>query len=161
MTTPTIFSSNYTGANPGDYLKAKIDRSGANRAEYFTATIPATTTTGNIVGLVPFRKGAKFVQGASQFYVADLDTATGITLDIGYVYQDNDTATNVNDADAFASAITTAQSGGLITFDEFAGLSWVATADGWIAATTGGASTTTAGAIQGQAVLSYDNTVLA
>lgn len=156
MTTPTIFSSNYTGANPGDYLNAKVDRSGAMREEYFTATIPANTTSGTVVGLVPFRRGASFIQGASQFYIADLDTATSVTFDIGYIYQDNDTTTNVDDANAFASALTTAQSGGLITFDEFAGLSWVATADGWIALTTGGGTTTTAGAVQGQAVMSYD-----
>lgn len=161
MTTPNIFSTNYTGANPGDYLKAKCDRSGATRMEYFTATIPATTTTSTVVGLVPFRKGARFVQGACQFYIADLDTATNVTFDIGYVYQDNDTATNVNDPDAFASALTTAQTGGLITFDEFAGLSWVATADGWIALTTGGGSTTVAGAVQGQAVLAYDSNIVA
>lgn len=156
MTTPSIFSSNYTGANPGDYLRAKIDRSGSPRVEYFTASIPASTASGTNVGLVPFRKGARFVQGASQFYIADLDTATSVTLNIGYVYQDNDTTTNIDDVDAFASALTTPQSGGLITFDEFAGLSWVATADGWIVAQTGGASTTTTGAIQGQAVLVYD-----
>lgn len=159
MTTPNIFSTQYTGANPGDYLNAKVDRSGANRTEYFTVSIPAATTAGTVVGLVPFRRGARFNQGSSQFYVADLDTATTVTLDFGYIYQDNDTTTNVNDTDAFASAVTTAQAGGLITFDEFAGLSWVATADGWIAATTGGTTTTT-GSLQGQAVMSYDSKVV-
>lgn len=153
MTTPSIVSSKYAGTS-ADFLKAKIDRSGACRNEYFTVTVPGSTSTSTVIGLVPFRKGARFVQGASQLYTADLDTGTDVTIDIGYVYDDNVTYTN--DPDAFASALTTAQTGGLITFDEFAGLSWQADGDGWIAITTGGGSTTTSGAIKGQIVLAYD-----
>lgn len=156
MTTPTVYPTKYT-ATSADFNRAKIDRSGATRVEYVSVSVPSSTAASTVVGLVPFRKGARFVQGASQLYTADLDTGTSVTLDIGYVYDDNTTYTN--DPDAFASAITTAQTGGLISFDEFAGLSWVAAADGWIAVTTGGGSTTTTGAIQGQVVLAYDGLV--
>lgn len=153
MTTPSIVPTKRAG-DDSDYRAAKVDRSGALRMEYVTVTVPASTGTSTVIGLVPFKKGARFVQGASQLYVADLDTGTDVTLDIGFVYDDDTTYTN--DPNAFASAITTAQSGGLITFDEFAGLSFEAEADGWIVVTTGGGATTTEGAIQGQIVLAYD-----
>lgn len=160
MTTPTVVSTNYQN-DGNDFLKAKVDRSGAPRTEYVTATIPDSSTTGTTAGLVPFRKGARLVYGATQLAVEDLDTATSVTLNVGYIYADNDTVTNVNDVDAFATLSTAPQAGGLITLDEVAGLEWVATADGWIIAETAGATTTTEGAVYGQVTLAYDNTVLA
>jgi len=149
----TLVSSRYAGTDL-DFLKAKVDRSGANRAEYFTLSVTSGSTVGTLLKLVPFQKGARFIQGASQFHVADLTTAASLTLDFGYTY--NSTALT-SDPDAFATALTTGQAGGLITFDEHAGLDWVATADGWITATVGGGPTSTTGALKGQAVLSYDS----
>ncbi|MDP9195209.1 MAG: hypothetical protein M3O22_00295 [Pseudomonadota bacterium] len=152
MTTPSIVPTKYAG-DDGDFLIAKIDRSGALRMEYVSVSVPSGTATSTVVGLVPFRKGARFIQGATQLYVENIGDGS-FTFNVGYVYDDNTTYTN--DDDAFASALTTGQAGGLITFDEHAGLSWVADADGWIVATTGGSTTDNTGVIKGQACLAYD-----
>jgi hypothetical protein len=102
--------------------------------------------------LVPFTKGFSLSQGATQLYTADIGDGSS-TVDIGYTYEDS---ANTSDPDAFASAITTTRTGGLITFDEFAGLSWVAVGNGWITMTIGGSTTDASGAIQGQIVGTYD-----
>jgi hypothetical protein len=155
MTDPSAVSSRYAGTD-ADFLNTKVDRSGALRMEYFTATIADAASVGTQIGLVPFQKGARFVQGASTFHVTDIDTGTNVTLNLGYVYDDN--SNNTNDSNAFATLVTSGQAGGLITFDEHAGLVWEATAPGWIVAEIAGGAVTTAGTIKGQAVLSYDAT---
>ncbi len=152
MTTPSIVPTKYAGTDL-DFLKAKIDRSGAVRMEYFSVTIPSGTAAGTVVGLVPFRKGARLVYAATQGHIENIGDGS-FTFNVGYVYDDNTTYTN--DDDAFASALTTGQSGGLITFDEHAGLSWVAEADGWYALTTGGSTTDASGAAKGQICSAYD-----
>lgn len=152
MATPSIYPTQYSGTDR-DYLHTKVDRDGCTRLQYVTVSVPAGTTSGTVVGLAPFNAGFRLSYG-SKLHVEDLDTASSVTLDIGYIYDDTATYTGV--ADAFASDITTAQAGGLITFDEAAGLSFVAEANGWIVVTTGGASTGTTGAISGQLLGCYD-----
>ena len=153
MTDPNTVPTKYAG-DDSDYPRAPARKDGSLGMTYVSVTVAAATASGQIIGLVPVRKGARLVQGATQLYVADLDTGTDVTLDIGFIYDDNTTYTN--DPNAFASALTTAQTGGLITFDEQAGLSYEAEADGWIAVTLGGGQpTTTEGAISGQIVLAY------
>src|SRR5574343_356257 len=125
---PSIVSSNFLGTAV-DFKSCKVDRDGCFRGQYFTATMPASTATSTVVGLVPFNKGFRLAQGATHLHITDLDASTNVTFDIGYVYEDS---AYTSDADAFASALTTAQTGGLITFDEHAGLGWVAEANGWI-----------------------------
>lgn len=154
MTTPTYVSSKYA-ADDSAFLKCKVDRSGAVRHEYFTCSITAATTSDTVVGLVPFQKGARFNWGASTIHVTDMDTDSDLTLDVGYVYDDNSTYTN--DPDAFASQVTTGQAGGIITMDEHAGLSFQAEANGWIALTIGvGGTSYTTIVIKGQIALAYD-----
>lgn len=153
MTTPAVVPTKYAG-DDGDYLIAKIDRSGALRSETVSVTVPDASSVGTVVGLVPFRKGARFNYGASSIYAADLDTATSVTLNVGYVYDDNTTYTN--DDDAFATLSTAAQAGGFVTFDEVAGFDFDAEADGWIAVTIAGGATTTEGDIDAQIALTYD-----
>lgn len=153
MTTPTIYPTKYAG-DSGDYLIAKADMSGAMRQETHAVSVAAATATTTVIGLVPFRKGARFGYD-STIHVADLDTGTDVTLDIGYVYSDDTTYTN--DPNAFASAVTTAQAGGFVTFDEVTGMTFEAEADGWIAVTVGGGATTTLGNITSQINLTYDN----
>lgn len=152
MTTPTILPTGWAGTD-ADYLKTKVDHEGSLRMQYTTVSVPSASTAGTIIGLAPFNKGFRLSYG-TQLYTADLDTATNVTLDIGYVYKTGSSGTD--DPDAFASALTTAQSGGLITFDEFAGLSWVAADDGWIAVTLAAGPTSTTGSIQSQIVGCYD-----
>lgn len=154
MTTPTYVSSKYA-ADDSAYLKCKVDRSGAARAEYFSTSVTAAAASGVIIGLVPFQKGARFVFGASQIHVTDMDTDSDLTLDVGFVYDDNTTYTN--DEDAFASQLTTGQAGGLCTLDEHAGLSFQAEANGWISMTIGvGGTSYTTIIVKGQIVLAYD-----
>lgn len=148
---PSIVPTGYA-AGPTDFLKAKIDRSGAVRQQYTTVTVPSGTTTTTVVGLVPFRKGFSLCHGGTQLYVANIGDGSS-TLDIGYTYEDS---ANTSDPDAFASAITSSQAGGLITLDEFAGLTWSAVGDGWITVTIGGSTTDASGAIQGQVASTYD-----
>lgn len=152
MTTPAVLPTGFDGTST-DYLKCKVDRDGCNRTQYTTVTVADAATVGTTYGLVPFNKGFRLTYG-SQLYVSDLDTASTVTLNIGYSYKTGSTATD--DPDAFASAVTTAQSGGLITFDEHAGLSWVAEDDGWISVAIAAGPTTEAGTISGQLVGCYD-----
>ncbi len=158
MTLPTLYPTGYDGTDK-DFLKCPIDRSGADRTTPFSVTIPDATTTGVIAGVIPFRAGARFSYGGSQFATEDLDTTTVATVDIGYVYNDADTVSNISDPDAFASGLSVSAAG-LLTLDEPVGLEFQATADGWIVITTGGATTTTAGDIYGQVCMFY-NTNLA
>lgn len=152
MTTPSIVPTKYA-ATVTDFLKAKIDRSGALRTEYVTVSVPSGTTASTVIGLVPFRKGARFVRGASSVYLENIGDGS-FTADIGYVYDDNTTYTNV--PKAFADADTAGRTGGYATLSALAGLSWVAAADGWIAVTTGGSTTDATATIQAQVTLAYD-----
>lgn len=152
MTTPSIVPTKWVGTDL-DYLHCKVERDGAMREQYTTVSVPSGTTTTTIVGLVPFQKGFRLGYGATQLYIANIGDGS-FTFDVGYVYKTGSTGTD--DPDAFASALTTGQAGGLIVLDEFAGLSWVAQDDGWIAITTGGTTTDATGSIQGQVVGCYD-----
>lgn len=152
MTAPNLYPAKYTGTST-DYLLCKADRGGPQRMEAVTASVTATSTTNTIVGLVPFRKGAMF-DYSSTIYVADLDTGTTITWNIGYIYDDNVTYTN--DQDAFASALTTGQAAGFVTFDEPTGMTWRSEGDGWIAMTLASGPSTTAGNVTAQITLVYD-----
>lgn len=157
MTTPSIVPTKYSGTST-DFLKAKCDREGALRTEAFSISIPSGTASGTVIGLVPFRKGARFICHASGVNITDVDTSTNVTASIGYVYDDNVTYTNA--PAAFVSASTTPQTGGTIALNGLAtSYTFVAAADGWIALTTGGGSTTTTGTIVGQITLAYDGLV--
>ena len=140
MTTPSIVPTGYAGDST-DFLHAKMDRSGAMRIVTGTVSVPAATATDTIIGLVPFRKGAKFGYG-SRVYVGDMDTSTNVTVDLGYIYDDNVTYTNV--LGAFVAASTAPQAGGMMEMTAVAGMTWTAAADGWITTQVNAATTTTA-----------------
>jgi hypothetical protein len=148
---PDIVNANYAG-DATDFKRCKQDRSGAIRREYFSVTIPISTTTGKYVGLVPFNKGARLGLGVP--YIADVGDGS-FTFDIGVLYYDSTLGTT--NATAFASALTTGQTGGLITLDEHAYLDILTETDGWIVLKTGGSTTDAAGVIKGHASVSYDN----
>ena len=151
MTTPSIVPTGYAGDST-DFLHAKMDRSGAMRIVTGTVSVPAGTATDTIIGLVPFRKGAKFGYG-SRVYVGDMDTSTNVTADIGYVYDDNVTYTNV--FNAFVSASTAPQTGGMMEMTSVAGMTWTAAADGWFTAQNNATTTTTA-SLTFSIVIAYD-----
>jgi len=152
MTTPDVFPSDQDTVNP--FLKAPSGPHDGPRVVVRTATVPDTSTTGTIVGLVPFRRGARLQYG-SALAVDDLDTGTDVTLDWGFVYDANDTVTNINDTNAFAAAAATAQAGGVLRPTAVAGATFEATADGWITVTTGGVSTNNPGDITFNGTISY------
>lgn len=152
MTTPTVAPTKYSKTDL-DYNIAKVDKSGATRLQVGSVTVPSATGTSTVIGLVPFRKGASLVRGATSIHFANIGDGS-FTADIGYVYDDNVTYTN--DADAFAAADTAGRTGGYATLGATAGLTWVAEADGWIAVTTGGSATDAEGAITFQVSLNYN-----
>jgi hypothetical protein len=129
MTLPNIVPSQYA-ATTGDFLKVKADRSGATRLFRGSVSVPSGTESGQIVGLIPFNKGASFRIGDKDVYCGNFGAAT-TTVSLGYIYDES--ATYTNDVDAWASAATAPQSGGFVTVDETEGLNFVAAADGWVA----------------------------
>lgn len=128
MTTPTVLPTEYAGTAT-DFLKVKVDKSGAARTYSGAVSVPSGTAADAYVGLVPFNKGARFTIADTSVYCGNFGAGT-TTVNLGYVYDDNVTYTN--DVDAWASLSAAAQSGGFITVDEKEGLSFVAAANGWI-----------------------------
>lgn len=152
MTTyPDNVPTGYAGDDT-DFLKVKRDPSGALRLQYKVITVGDASTAGTTFGLVPFQKGFRLSYGGTKLYVDDLDTATNVTINYGYLYETDTTS----DADAFGSAITTGQAAGFVTFDEEEGMSWVATDNGWIVAALAAGPTSTEGTIEAQIVGCYD-----
>jgi cyanate permease len=127
MTTIAIVPTGYKNDST-DYLRVKCDRSGAVRNVAGTVSVPSGTTANSYVGLVPFRKGARFVIGDKSVHCGNFGAGT-TTVNLGVVYADSTT----DDPDAFASLSTAAQSGGFITVDEIEGMTLTTPTDGWLA----------------------------
>lgn len=151
MTQPSIIPTGYAG-DYTDYLKAKVDHSGAVRREANTVSIPATTATDAIIGLFPFQAGMSF-SGLPAIYTADIDSSTNVTIDIGVVYAD--TVEGTDDLDAYVSASTAPQSGGFVAPDEIAWLTLVTTGKGWVTVQVNAATTTT-GSLTWNIPIAYD-----
>lgn len=145
MTTPNYIADGYSSATDAVYQApgGQGDRFQPVRS---TVTVPDNTTAGTLFGMMPFRQGAR-VPYYSKVTTTDLDTATNVTLSVGYVYLDNDTTTNINDVDAFVAASTTGQTGGVISFSAIAGASFTATADGWLVVEVTGGPVSTEGTL--------------
>lgn len=149
---PTGFQGDYT-----DFFNTKVARDGNVSRSQGSVSIPAATTTGVIVGLVPFNAGFSFA-GLPAIHCADLDTASSVTLDIGIAYQS--TTAGTDDLDAFVSLSTAPQAGGYVSPDEVEWLTLVTTGNGWVAARTAGATTGTTGSITFNIPSAYDQPVL-
>lgn len=131
MTSVNIYPTGFQGTDL-DYLNApQVDRSGAMRIYTNTISVPDTTSSGSIIGLMPFNKGARLGYGSVVAF-GDFDTASNVTANVGWVYDDNDTTTNINDVDGFIAASTAPQAGGLAEFSAVAGVNFEATANGWV-----------------------------
>lgn len=152
MTTPTILANGYSNAET-DVNLAPSGQGDGPRLVVRTAVVSDNATEGTTYGLIPFLKGASVDYG-SKLITSDLDTTTNVTWNLGYVYLDNDTTTNINDTDAFISAVS-GQAASVISFDEVAGATWVATAPGWITATLAAGPVTTAGTVTFNGIISY------
>jgi hypothetical protein len=154
MTLPTIYPANFSGTTT-DFTKAKVERSGAMRASVFTVTVPTTTASATVIGLVPVQKGARLVLPACRI-TADSLGSNSETTKVGIVY--DDTTNNTSSPAVYvATGDTTVQAGGtytLLTTD--AADSYVCTGNGWVAITTEAAATTAQGTIHGVITITYD-----
>ncbi len=152
MTLPIYFANGYSDGTL-DVNLAPSGQGDGPRMVVRTAAIADNATAGSTYGLVPFQKGMTVSYG-SKLITADLDTASNVTWDLGYIYLDNDTTTNINDTDAFISA-GSGQAAGVLSFDEVSGATFVATAAGWVIATLAAGPVTTAGDITFNGTISY------
>jgi len=151
MTTPAIVSTKYTGTS-ADYRLCKAQREGQETMEYAVANVPISTANGTIVGLVPFRAGARFNYNS---VIRNNAFGTGATASLGYVYDDN--VNNVNNQTAFTPAVSVATAGALVGGANVdAGMGWKATGDGWIVATMAGTVPANAGIFTAQITMTYD-----
>ncbi len=154
MTLPTIYPSGFNGTVT-DFNKCKVDRSGALRSSNFLVTVPTTTASATVIGLVPVRKGARLHLPACRVTVDALGSNSE-THEIGIVYSDTTNNTSVP-AKYLATGGTDLQAGGLITLlATDAADSYVVTGDGWVAVTTQVAATTTQGTYHGVLAITYD-----
>lgn len=147
---PSIVPTGYAG-DATDFLKAKVDRSGATRLITGSVTIPASTVTATIVGLFPFQAGFKLSYGSWIYSAAQ---GSSVTLALGYYYQDSTLTSNTA---GYLAASSTAASGGILTpLAVVAGAKVDLTAPGWVVALTGGATTSGPADITFNCLFSYD-----
>lgn len=152
---PTGFQGDYT-----DFFNTKVARDGNVSRSQGSVTIPASSTTGTLVGLFPFNSGFSFSGlGGFNLHVADLDTASSVTLNWGIAYQDTATA-GADDPDMITTLSTAPQAGGFVAPDEIDWMTYVSTGNGWVVVQTAGATTTTAGAATFNIPFCYDQPVL-
>lgn len=153
MTLPTIVDTQYDAAVT-DFLKVKSDRSGSQRLYDGQISIPAATAALTTVGLIPFNKGAQFHIDPTSIYLDDIDTATTVTVSVGYIYNDN--TNNTNNLTAFTTTSTVGQTAGFVVPNNPLGLTFRATADGWVVLQLLTGPTTTTGNVTFQIAGAYD-----
>lgn len=154
MTTPSVLPPNFDGTDT-DFSKTQgVDRRGAARIQQNTVTIPAATAANEYVGLIPFNKGARFNIQDKSVYVESIDSTASVTLNLGYVYDDD--ATFTNNPTAWVAGDDSGQAGGFLTITNEDGIVFVAEADGWLAAQILTAATDTEADITFNIVQAYD-----
>lgn len=150
MATPDLFSDVADNA-----FVAKSEPQGV-LAQKAIVTIPAAQAADSIAGMIRFQEGFNLVSLA--IVSEDLDSATNVTLDVGYVY---DSASLTDDEDAFFDGIDIVQDAGSVVWPIADGLltgtGFVSEGDGYISVSTKGAVTTDEGDITLQATFTYDN----
>lgn len=148
---PTGFAGDYT-----DFLKVKADRSGAARRSSGSVSIPGSTAATSTIGLIPFNSGFSFADlSGYNFYVADLDSGTTVTISIGVQYQN--TTAGTDNLTLVTNASTAGQAGGYIA--PTAAALWqdyVTTGNGWIVASITAGPTTTTGSLTFNVLGVYD-----
>ena len=154
MTLPTVVPPKYN-ATVSDFLIVKADKSGAARMEPFISSVGAAAAIGTVIGLVPFRKGARLVQEASYVQVGAAAAGAATTASIGVIYNDN--VTYANNATLYATGVTLNTANARVaTTSSVANVDYTTLDDGWFVITTAGAITVNAMTLHGQIVLSYD-----
>jgi hypothetical protein len=162
---PSGYALDYT-----DFLRTKVDREGTPRLITGTVSVTSATSIGSYIGLAPFNKGAKLMVGASQIYTPILDTGTGLTMSVGYLYNDSSSAgaNAASNSSAYSSSDSRGQTGGYISLTNstagstgatLLGLTGTLQGDGWFVIQTGTGSTPTnqaAASISFQLAVAYD-----
>lgn len=150
MVQPTIFSD--VASNP---FQAKSEPQ-AVIPQKAIATIPAATAADTIIGMIRFQKG--FSLTGLALVSDDLDSATNVLVDVGYVYDDNTSLTD--DPNAFFDGLDIAQDAGSVVWPIadglLTGISFVAGGDGYLSVQITDAPTTTTGDITLIAQFTYD-----
>lgn len=154
LTLPTIAPTYYGLTNQAFSLAPEI-RNGSPDVTIISIIVPSATATGTLIGVVPFRAGARVSYKGNELYIPDWDTSTNVTFTAGYTYYDSTQGTS--NASAFISTSTVGQTAGFASFNTQAGYQFIAAADGWVTITTAGGTTTTSGTIQSEVQISYDS----
>lgn len=150
---PSIFPVGYAG-DYTDFLKTKVDRSGAVRRISGTVSVPTGTVVNTIVGLFPFQAG--FNIHSLRLWVPQLDTTSaGVTFESGIYYQDSTLSSATNNY--IASGNTAAQSAAAFVIGNASGsLTFDATAQGWFVIKLTGATTNATASFIFNAAIDYD-----
>lgn len=148
---PVGFAGDYT-----DFLKCKVDRSGAVRRSSGAVSVPGTTAQAVVIGLFPFEKGMSFADlSGFNLLVADLDSGTTVTLSVGVFYQNSTEGTDV--LTLITNGSTAAQAGGYIvpgavtTWQDYQ-----TTGNGWVVVSVTAGPTTTTGNLTFNYTTCYD-----
>lgn len=148
MTTPTIFSD--VASQPFVF---RSQPQGV-LAQKFVVSFPVAAAIGTNFGLIRFDRGFSLLSLA--LVSTDMDTATTLFLNVGYLY--DGTTGEVNNA--FFSATTLGQTATSIVWPIGTGLltgtSFVATGPGYLTITTAGEAIEVAGTITGIATFTYN-----
>lgn len=153
MTLPTIVPTGFDGTSD-DFLKARVDRSGALRIVAGSVSVPNGTAADTYIGLVPLQAGARLDLDSESVHCGNFGGGS-TTVNLGIIYDDN--TNNTNDPDAFASLSTAAQSGGFIAIDEITGLTLRTTANAWLAVQIVAAAADATADITFNVAVAYDN----
>lgn len=149
MTTPTIFSDVASNPQVSKYMPQGV------LAQQAVVSVPAGTAIGTNLGMIRIQPG--FTLLSLDIKSDDLDTATNVQLDFGYLYD----GTSGEDQNAYISASTIAQTGVNEVWPTSTSLlvgdTPELTDDGYISITIINGATTTAGDITVQATFTYDN----
>ncbi|MES1986721.1 MAG: hypothetical protein V4440_01590 [Pseudomonadota bacterium] len=86
LTLPTIAPTQF-GLTTAAFNETPINRNGSVFAVSSSVVVPASTVyTTALIGLVPFRAGARVHYKGKELYIPDWDTSTNVTFDCGYTY---------------------------------------------------------------------------
>lgn len=148
MTTPTLFSD--VAGNP---FQAKGEPQQI-LAQKFVLTLPVATAADTNCGLIRFQAG--FTLTALALVATDMDTATTLVFDVGYLYD----GTTGEDDNAFFDNLDIGQDAGSVIWPIADGLltgtSFVATGPGYLSLTTRAEAIEVAGTVTGIAQFTYN-----
>lgn len=153
MVMPTIFADGLQG-NAEDFATAPGLRTGATKHQIATVTLPDDVAQNTVIGLVPFNAGATFPYG-SAVSITDVTAGATTTLDVGVAYADTIQGTDA--LDIYIDGSTAPQAGGVVSFNDIDGMSYVTTGNGYLVAVITAAATDIPGTLKFNGLVSYEN----